>query len=144
MPEPLIGFAVRVGVIAVVLAGVLLGRVLLHRWQESRRARVLSAEALPGMSNGEASVLLFTGTLCSDCIVQKEILKEVETSAGPFHLREVMAAKDVALAGRFGVQSVPATVVLNRKGQAVGVNYGLVAGDIIASQLRGAEENGHG
>jgi thioredoxin-like negative regulator of GroEL len=50
-----------------------------------------------------------------------------------------MAAKDVALAGRFGVQSVPATVVLNRSGKPVGVNYGLVSGDIIASQLEGAK-----
>jgi hypothetical protein len=144
MSEPIIGVAVRVGVVAVVLAGVLLGRLLLHRWQAARRERVLRSEALPYMSNGQASVLLFTGTLCSDCMVQKDILKEVEISGAPFHLREVMAAKDVALAGRFGVQSVPATVVLNREGKPVGVNYGLVSGDIIASQLQKAKENGHG
>jgi len=139
MAEPLVGVAIRVGVIGVVLAGVLLGRAVLHRWQAARRERVLQSEALPGMSNGEASVLLFTGTLCSDCMLQKDILYGLKASAGPFHLREVMAARDVALAGRFGVQSVPATVVLNREGKPVGVNYGLVSGDIIASQLEGAK-----
>jgi hypothetical protein len=144
MPEPVVGVAIRLGVVAVVLAGVLLGRALLHRWQAARRERVMRSEALPGMSNGEASVLLFTGTLCSDCMVQKDILEELETSAGPFRLREVMAANDVALAGRFGVQSVPATVVLDREGKPVGVNYGLVSGDIIASQLQGAKENRDG
>lgn len=144
MSEPVVGIAVRVTVIAVVLAAVLLGRVLLRRWQAARRGRVLRSEALPGMTNGEASVLLFTGTLCSDCMVQKDILQELETSLGPFHLREVMAAKDVALAGRFGVQSVPATVVLDREGKPVGVNYGLVSGDIIASQLQGANGGSHG
>ena len=139
MAEPVVGIVVRVGIIAVVLAGLLLGRLALHRWQAVRRRRVLDSEALPGMSNGEASVLLFTGTLCTDCMVQRDILQGLETSAGPFHLQEVMAAKDVALAGRFGVQSVPATVVLNRQGKPVGVNYGLVSGDIIASQLQGAK-----
>jgi hypothetical protein len=144
MAEPVIGVAVRVGVVVVVLAGVLLGRLLLNRWQAARRARVLRSDAMPEVSNGQASVLLFTGTLCSDCMVQKDILKELQSSAAPFHLREVMAAKDTVLADRFGVQSVPATVVLNREGKPVGVNYGLVSGDIIASQLQGAKENGHG
>lgn len=138
MPEPVVGIVVRLGIIAVVLAGVYLGRMLLHRWQAARRNRALLSEALPGVSNGRASVLLFTGTLCGDCLVQKDILRELATAAGPFHVREVMAANDVALAGRFGVQSVPATVVLNRAGKPVGVNYGLVSGDIIASQLQGA------
>lgn len=144
MTESIVNVVVRIGVVAVMLAGVLIGRLLLHRWQAARRRRVLRSEALPEMRNGQASVLLFTGRLCSDCMVQKNILKELELSAGPFHLREVMAAKDVALAGQFGVKSVPATVVLNREGKPVGVNYGLVAGDIIASQLQGAKENGHG
>jgi F plasmid transfer operon protein len=144
MVEPVIGIAVRVGIIALVLTGVFLGRYLLHRWQAVRRERVLRSEALPGMSNGEASVLLFTGTLCSDCLVQKDILKQLKVSSVPFHVREVMAAKEVALAGRFGVQSVPATVVLNREGKPVGVNYGLVSGDIIASQLHGANGGSHG
>jgi len=36
------------------------------------------------------------------------------------------------------VQSVPATIVLNRDGKPVGVNYGLVGGDVIAAQLETA------
>ena len=138
MAEPLVGLVVRIGIIAVILAGIFLGRMLLHRWQAARRDRVLRSEALPAMANGQPAVLLFTGTLCGDCLVQKDILRELAASANPFLVREVMAANDVALAGRFGVQSVPATVVLSPAGKPVGVNYGLVSGDIIASQLQGA------
>ena len=138
MRDPVVAVGLRVAIIAVVLAGVFAGRLLLRRWQGVRRERVLQSAWLPEVSRGEPAVLLFTGTLCSDCLEQKDVLARVATSAAPFRVNEVMAAKQPELAARFGVQSVPATVVLNRDGKPVGVNYGLVGGDVIAAQLETA------
>ncbi len=135
MRDPVAGIALRLAIIALVLAGVFGARVLLRHWQASRRAQVLQGSAAPDMSRGELTVLLFTGTLCSDCLRQKETLVAMNGSAGHFRVNEVMAAREPALAGRFGVQSVPATVILRGDGKAVAVNYGYVNGDVIASQL---------
>ena len=138
MLDAVVAVGLRVAVIAVVLAGVYAGRLLLRRWQGVRRARVLQSAWLPEVSRGEPVVLLFTGTLCSDCLEQKDVLGRLATSAAPFRVSEVMAAKQPELAARFGVQSVPATVVLNGDGKPVGVNYGLVGGEVIAAQLESA------
>ncbi len=135
MGDPVAGIALRLAIAALVLAGVYAARGLLRRWQASRRAQVLEGGAHPDMSRGAVTVLLFTGTLCSDCIRQKETLAAMNGSAGHFRVNEVMAAREPALAGRFGVQSVPATVILRGDGKAVAVNYGYVDGDVIASQL---------
>ena len=138
MGDPVVAAGLRAAVIVLVLAAVLAGRALLRQWQEVRRARVLRSAWLPEISRGEPAVLLFTGTLCSDCLEQKDVLARLATSAAPFRVNEVMAAKQPELAARFGVQSVPATIVLNRDGKPVGVNYGLVGGDVIAAQLETA------
>ncbi len=135
MGDALSAVGLRLAIIAVVLAGVYAGRIVLRNWQASRRSRVLAGQADPQISQGEPTVLLFSGTLCSDCIRQKETLAALNGSAGHFRLDEVMAAKQPALAGRFGVQSVPATVILRGDGKAIAVNYGYVDGDVIASQL---------
>ena len=138
MRDAVVAVVLRLAIIALVLLAVLAGRLLLRRWQAVRRARVLQSAWLPEVSRGEPAVLLFTGTLCSDCLVQKDVLAGLAKSAAPFRVNEVMAAKQPELAARFGVQSVPATIVLNRDGKPVGVNYGLVGGDVIAAQLESA------
>ncbi|MDQ6709899.1 MAG: thioredoxin family protein [Candidatus Dormibacteraeota bacterium] len=135
MRDPVAGIALRLAIVALVLAGVFGARRLLRRWQARRRAQILGGRAHPDMSQGEPTVVLFSGTLCSDCIRQKETLAAMNGSAGHFRVNEVMAAREPALAGRFGVQSVPATVILRGDGKAVAVNYGYVDGDVIASQL---------
>ena len=135
MRGELFGVALRLAVIALVLAGVFLARMLLRRWRALRVRRVLAGNSHPQISLGEPTVLLFSGTLCSDCIRQKDALAALDGSAGHCRVREVMAAREPALAGQFGVQSVPATVILSSDGKPVAVNYGFVAGDLIARQL---------
>jgi thiol-disulfide isomerase/thioredoxin len=133
--DQVVAIALRLAIIALVLAGVFAGRLLLRRLQAGRRQRVLQGSAHPEMSQGERTVLLFSGTLCSDCIRQKDALTALNGSAGHFRVNEVMAAREPDLAGRFGVQSVPATVILDGDGKPVAVNYGFVTGEVIASQL---------
>ena len=135
MRGELLGLALRLAVIALVLTGVFLARMALRRRQAVRSGRVLAGNSHPQISLGEPTVLLFSGTLCSDCIRQKDALTTLNGPAGHFRVSEVMAAREPALAEQFGVQSVPATVILNSDGKPVAVNYGFVAGDVIARQL---------
>jgi len=81
--DQVVAIALRLAIIALVLAGVFAGRLLLRRLQAGRRQRVLQGSAHPEMSQGERTVLLFSGTLCSDCIRQKDALTALNGSAGP-------------------------------------------------------------
>ncbi len=136
MTDPLVDLGVRVGLIAAGGIAVVLGRRALGRWREDRRRRALRFGLASEVTEGQPTVLLFSGALCADCNRQKDILRALRDAAGDgWRLREVQAAREVDLARRFGVQSVPATVVLDQSGHAVAVNYGLVEAPTLSRQL---------
>lgn len=126
----------RLGLTAALGAGVIAGRLGLATWRDRRRSRAIAGRPLPELAAGEPTVLLFTGSLCSDCIRQKRILQDVRTRLGGWRMHELYAAKEAPLAARFGIQSVPATVLLGPEGRSVAVNYGLVQADVLVGQLR--------
>jgi hypothetical protein len=126
---------VRAGVVAGAGAVVLVGRAGLLAWQRARVRKALAGRPLPDLAAGMPTVLLFTGTLCSDCIRQKEILQDLRSQLDGWRIREVLAAGESDLATRFGVESVPATVLLDRAGSPTAVNYGLVDANAFLGQL---------
>jgi thiol-disulfide isomerase/thioredoxin len=136
MTGPALDVGLRLGVAGAVAVGVVAGRAGLATWRDWRRRRAIAGAPLPGLSGGQTTVLLFTGSLCTDCARQKEILQDVRSQVGGWRVREVQAAREQPLAARFGVQSVPATVLLDREGHSVAVNYGLAEADVLLGQLR--------
>jgi thiol-disulfide isomerase/thioredoxin len=136
MTGPALDVGLRLAVAAALGTGLVAGRAGLAAWRDRRRRRAIGGPALPELALGEATVLLFTGSLCADCIRQKEILEEVQTRLGGWRIHEVRAAREQQLAARFGVQSVPATVVLDPKGQPMSVNYGLQDIGVMVGQLQ--------
>lgn len=136
MTGPALDVGLRVGVAGAIGVGVLVSRAGLGAWRDRRRRRAISGPPLPELAAGETTILLFTGFLCTDCARQKEILEDVGTRVGRWRVHEVQAAREHSLAARFGVESVPATVLLDRAGQPVAVNYGLVEADVLLGQCR--------
>lgn len=127
---------VRVGITGVMGAGLLGARAGLQLWRQGRARKAMAGRPLPDLAAGTPTVLLFTGALCSDCLRQKEILQGLHTQLDGWRVREVMAATERPLAARFGVESVPATVLLNGAGSPTAVNYGLVDADAFMKQLQ--------
>lgn len=136
MTDPALDLALRLGLTAAAGAGVIGGRAALGHWRDRRRRRGMTGAPLPELAAGEPTVLLFTGALCGDCIQQKEILQEIRTRLGGWRIQEVRAAVERSLATRFGVESVPATVVLDRQGRPMSINYGLQAAPSMIRQLQ--------
>jgi F plasmid transfer operon protein len=135
MTEPAVDLLVRAGVVAASGALLLVGRAGLQAWQRARVRKALAGRALPELAAGMPTVLLFTGALCSDCLRQKEILQGLRSQLEGWRVREVVAAGERSLAARFGVESVPATVLLDRAGSPTAVNYGLVDASAFLGQL---------
>ncbi len=136
MTGPVLDVGLRLGVVGAAAVGVVAGRAGLAAWRDWRRRRAIAGAPLPGLADGLTTVLLFTGSLCSECVRQKEILQDVGRQVGGWRVREVQAAREQPLAARFGVESVPATVLLDREGRSVAVNYGLADADVLLGQLR--------
>ncbi len=93
---------------------------------------------LVARDGGFPVVLAFSTADCIPCkTVQKPALDELRGRfSGQVQVREVDATIDPALAKRFGILTVPSTVVIGAQGAIVAVNQGPVGWEKLARQLR--------
>lgn len=136
MRETLLDLVGRTALVAFALLTVFAARGLGRAWARRRRARALAVGMAPEVADGTPTVLLFSGSRCADCDRQRAILQDLRRGViARWRLHEVKAAADPTLARRFGVESVPATILLDRSGRAVEMNYGLVDAGTLGGQL---------
>ncbi|MDQ7819248.1 MAG: thioredoxin family protein [Armatimonadota bacterium] len=123
------------GVVAAVVAVVWLGL----RWRAARYRRRPATDLV----RGRPLVLAFSTPDCVPCrTLQKPALLELQRRyPGQVDVREVDAAADPALAGRFGILTVPSTVLISGDGVVRAINQGAVGWERLAAQL---ELNGKG
>ncbi len=126
----------RLVALGVVVLGVAAAWVGL-RWNVRQIVR-RGAGDLVARDGGFPVVLAFSSADCVPCkTVQKPALDELRGRfSGQVQVREVDATIDPALAKRFGILTVPSTVVIGAQGAIVAVNQGPVGWEKLARQLR--------
>ncbi|HEY3247272.1 MAG TPA: thioredoxin family protein [bacterium] len=128
--------AVRLIVLlSVVIAAVLLWAALSSRTRRFRAGT--AADLLPSPPGTRALVIAFTTPDCAPCrTAQKPALERLHlTHPHAVDVREVDATVDPALAERFGILSVPSTVVIASNGRVVAINHTLAAAAKLTAQL---------
>ena len=102
-----------------------------------RRGRVLGGTAEPALSEGQRTLLFFTGEHCSICKHRQKPAIDILKSElnGGLRVLEVDAAAQPALVKRFNVLSLPTTVLLAPDGRVGAVNYGFAPGDQLRAQV---------
>jgi thioredoxin-like negative regulator of GroEL len=130
MVERLALLALLLAVLGLLWAAVAVG-ARFRRWRRVDRMRA------PELSQGKTTVLFFTGERCSVCHHrQKPALDAVRSSHnGDLRVVELDAARETSLVRRFGVLSLPSTVVLAPDGTVGAVNYGFAPSDQINAQV---------
>lgn len=95
----------------------------------SRSANITSA--------GSPSILYFTTPDCIPCkTVQRPALDKVKTTLGEqFQVFEVNAYEQPDMAKKWGVLSVPTTIILDARGTPRHVNFGATAAEKLLKQL---------
>lgn len=117
-------------IVAAVVAGIW-GLIRLRAaWYRGREASDLLEAARP-------LILAFSTPDCVPCrTAQKPVLEQLRQQyVGRVEVREVDATLRPALADRFGILTVPSTVVVGADGRVRAVNYGLALADKLAVQL---------
>ncbi len=136
MREPLLAL----GVLVVAAGAVWLWLVW---WRHrARRAGAADLVAAYNATRAGALVLAFTTPDCVPCkTVQRPALQELERQF-PGHIitGEIDALDAPALARRFGILTVPSTVVIGPDGHVRAVNHGTATAERLAIQAR---LNGH-
>ncbi len=83
-------------------------------------------------------VLAFSTQDCTPCkTIQKPALDELlGRFPGRVTVRDVDASAEPGLARRFGILTVPSTVVIGESGEVVAINQGPTGWEKLATQLR--------
>lgn len=133
----------RILILVAVAGGVALliaaGRALIS----ARRRRALAAAPFtPNGGAGEAGpvrVLAFSTSQCQQCrLLQKPALAEVAAQTERVEILSIDALEEPELAERYGILTVPSTVVLASNGRASAVNYGFAPAKLLLEQIEGA------
>ncbi|UCG25541.1 MAG: thioredoxin family protein [Chloroflexota bacterium] len=116
--------------IALLITAVLLALRFVH----TRRASRLSAEITAG--DARPTILYFRGDNCGPCLAQSHHLRQLEQELGDrLAVQEIDAERDGELAARYGIFTLPTTLVADRGGHVKHINYGLAATTKLARQL---------
>lgn len=111
-----------------VLAGS--GAFLAFRELHMRRA------SNPAAASGRPTLLYFRSDTCAPCVTQARQLSQLpEPVQRLIEIRKVDADADPATAGRYGVFTLPTTVLLARDGTVKHINYGVTDAGKLARQV---------
>lgn len=123
-----------------VLLAIALGLVVVWlalQWRSQRFHRNDAADLLP-LRPDRPLILAFSTPDCVPCrTVQKPAIEELRRRyPGRVDVRDVDATVEPRLAERFGILTVPSTVVIGEGGVVLAINNGIAGWQRLAGQLR--------
>lgn len=129
----------RLALLLVLALLVTLGYTALRRWQMFRVRRAADDDALVrGLRPGVPAILYFSSPLCAPCRTQQRpALQRLLAELGDrVQVIEVNALEQRDVADRWGVLSVPTTVILDWQGRPRAVNVGVAGPETLRRQLQ--------
>ena len=134
-------------IITVVLLGVGMGGYWLYRFIHGRNAlkklrgesESPAAHAFPAYVPNKPGIVLFTADYCGPCKHrQRPTIQKVIAHFGVDAIQFIMVDVDVLpdVANRWGVMSLPTTVMLDKSGQPVHINHGVTPRETLTHQLQ--------
>lgn len=124
-----------------ILVGLLLALAALYAavvlGAQRRKASRVQRMRNPELASGRTTLLYFTGEYCTVCKYrQSPAIEQLRADVnGRLQVLELDAAREPALTKRFGVLSLPSTVVLAPDGTVNAVNYGFAPKDQLLAQV---------
>ena len=121
----------RIVITLVVIAAGLAAYWLLRQWQQRQVAAAGEA------TTGRPTILYFRSDHCAPCAAQGRYVDQLAAQLGEaIAIRKIDAEREADTASRFGVFTVPTTLIVDAAGQVRHANYGLADSTKLAAQLR--------
>ena len=100
--------------------------------------RRLQNQRITSLQGNKPVLLYFTTPTCAPCkTIQRPAIERLRAAIGErLEIIEIDANDDPGEASRWGVMSVPTTILLDRNGQARVVNHGVTVADRLLKQVK--------
>jgi thiol-disulfide isomerase/thioredoxin len=101
------------------------------------RSGKLASTELAGYRLGRAALVYFSSPACAPCrLIQRPIVERLRSTMGErLQVVEVDALEKADVAERWGVFTVPTTIVLDSRGRPRSVNPGIASAEKLRAQL---------
>ena len=120
----------RIIITLVAMAAGVAAYLLLQRWQRRRAS-------LATVATGRPTILYFRSDHCAPCAAQGRFLDQLADRLGEgLAVQQIDADFEADIAARFGVFTVPTTLVVDGAGLVRHANYGLADARKLTAQLR--------
>lgn len=132
----------RVLILLALVGAALLVWRLLHRWSLGRLQQTAPRDPLlAGVRHGTPVIVYFTAPFCAPCrTIQKPAIERLQQELGEaLQVIHVDASQDEEAAARWGVFSLPTTVILDQHHHVRHVNRGVVTREKLHLQLAGGD-----
>ena len=107
---------------------------MVYRYLHLRRLRTVALA--PGPARGRPMVLYFRSDSCAPCQTQAPYLRDLEETYGSrLSVQMIDADINKDMASRFGVITLPTTLILDRSGEVKHINYGLTTTSKLSQQM---------
>lgn len=102
-----------------------------HKARASAQVALVSDEV-----SRQPSLLYFWSEHCAPCVTQAQFLQQLpQQMMRHIHFERIDAEKEHETAARYGVFTLPTTMLVDRRGSVKHVNYGLIDARKLTSQL---------
>jgi len=113
-----------------------LGVAFLAALRRLHRRRASHQSATTAAVHSRPAILYFRSDHCGPCLAQSHHLRQLQRDLdGRLAIREIDAERERDLAARYGIVTLPTTLVIDGRGQVKHINYGLAASATLAHQL---------
>jgi thiol-disulfide isomerase/thioredoxin len=129
----------RILIALLVMAVGVAAYLLLQGWQRRKAATALATigAATDTAPAGRPTILYFRSDHCAPCAAQGRYLDQLTGQLGDaIAVRKIDADLDADIAAKFGVFTVPTTLIVDAAGQVRHANYGLADLGKLAGQVR--------
>ncbi|MBL8155225.1 MAG: thioredoxin family protein [Anaerolineae bacterium] len=132
----------RIVILLVVIAAAVLLWQFYHRWSLGRLQQSAPRDPLlTGVRHGTPVIVYFTAPFCAPCrTIQKPTIEHLQQELGDaLQVIQIDASQDEETAARWGIFSLPTTVVLDQHHQVRHINRGVATREKLHLQLAGGD-----
>ena len=115
---------------------ILLSTGLIFAFRYGHMQRASKAASAGSAGEGQPALLYFRSDRCAPCVTQSKYLNVLQEEVGEgLNIQRIDTDVDREKADKYGIFTLPTTLIINEQGEVKHINYGLAPTSKLAQQV---------